>query len=759
MSKFLKMFGVLVAGLSISVFGDIRPETPEAMSGNSALEFFKANNIKTGWNLGNTMDAVDFDANGPTIAEETAWGNPSATQELFNGVRASGFDIVRIPVTWLGHIGPAPAYTLDTLRLQRVAQIICYAKNAGIKAMIINIHHDGNNTQGNNNTWGFLDFPAAVADPAKNTAIKNQLSTVWTQIANYFKNYGDYLIFETLNEIHNGNWGMPVDNAAYRKEQDILFEWNQAALNAIRATGGNNAARFVAVPGLGSTEPEVVYAAETRKKLLPSDGANNFNKLIVAVHYYAPPEYTVADATVGQAQGGLIHTWGTNEHKEHLLHEMATLKLFTDAGLAVYLGEWGAPTNVRRDSSALVKDTHVNYIRSVAAAAAINGVVPIYWDDGGDFKILERTNGLPKTGLWKDALAAINEAVNIEPAENFVLDNFEHATDTTVNRIGGAWFTYASDGATAQTFSRGAGRNGGRAGQLVFSNLQTNLGGNVYPQVAIATNVSGGETIPVGMSFAEIEGITFWVKGTAGLKFNFTVKTPENAGDAPNYDAYTMVGTITTTDVWQRFDVYDYELQQAGWGDPYLFLSVNATQFEWSVKAAANTTSPTINAGTFMVDDISLIGTYYVETDDDDPIGGGGVCDCDGGGGGGGGGGRIADSDRVIKPGNSDEVITVVPVIVTAGEFTAGPNPVERLSAVKFFWTGREVKSGTLTVFDATGNLVRKVPLCGPDRNVGTWDLTDTKGRQVAEGTYLVRGVITDVNGKKERVSQIIGVR
>lgn len=77
------------------------------------------------------------------------------------------------------------------------------------------------------------------------------------QIAEYFKDYGDYLIFETLNEVHSGNWGFGASST----EQDILFDWNQAALNAIRATGGNNATRFVAIPGLGSTEPTVVVAA------------------------------------------------------------------------------------------------------------------------------------------------------------------------------------------------------------------------------------------------------------------------------------------------------------------------------------------------------------------------------------------------------------------------------------------------------------------------------------------------------------------
>jgi len=394
---------------------NIRPASPEAMSGKTALQFFVDNDIKAGWNLGNTMDAVAFNGRYPSAASETAWGNPSASQQLFNGVKESGFDIVRIPVSWIGHIGSAPDYKLSKDRLQRIAEIISYAKTAGIKAVIINIHHDGNYTNPSlGRTWGFLDFPAAVNDAAKKNEIQNQISKMWTQIAGYFINYGDYLIFETMNEVHNGNWGHGSNSDPdYQKQQNILFDWNQAALSAIRATGGNNAARFIAVPGLGSTEPEIVIAAHARGKLLPNDGANGTNKIIVSSHYYAPSQYTVASAGTSQADGGLKHTWGSAEELNHLAHEIeSVLKIFINNGIPVYFGEWGAPTNVRSGMSDEIKNTHLNYIGKVAAAARANSVVPVIWDDGGNFKMLERSNGRPKSGLWADVLSAIMNAVN-----------------------------------------------------------------------------------------------------------------------------------------------------------------------------------------------------------------------------------------------------------------------------------------------------------------------------------------------------------
>ena len=389
-----------------------RPTNPEQMSGKTALQFWADNGIKVGWNLGNTLDAYDRNA-----GTEGVWwwgrGAPNATQALFNGVKASGFDIVRIPVTWIGHIGASPNYTVSEARLQRVAEVVDYAKNAGIKAVIINVHHDGNRTEAT--TWGFLDLTGAENNTSKKNDIQTELGKVWTQIANYFKNYGDYLIFETMNEVHNGNWGNKQANettAAYQKQQDILFDWNKAALDAIRATGGNNATRFVAVPGLGSTEPETVINAHNRGKLLPSDGANGTGKLIVSVHYYYPWQYTVADVN------GTDYTteWKQSE-RGRPASDMGSLKsTFINNGIAVYAGEWGAPNGKRASSSQEIKDTHRLYIKTVATKAVENGVVPIFWDDNGNFKLLDRSNGLAQSGsFYADVLSDIMSAKGSSP--------------------------------------------------------------------------------------------------------------------------------------------------------------------------------------------------------------------------------------------------------------------------------------------------------------------------------------------------------
>jgi hypothetical protein len=124
----------------------------------------------------------------------------------------------------------------------------------------------------------------------------------------------------------------------------------------------------------------------------------------------------------------------------------------------------------------------------------------------------------------------------------------------------------------------------------------------------------------------------------------------------------------------------------------------------------------------------------------------------------------VASNDRVI-PGSKGEQAIVAPVIKLTGEFTVGPNPVAKASGkVGFFWQGKTVSDGTLYVFASTGSLVTKITvvdekgISSDRRSIGAWKLSDAKGRPVAEGSYLVKGVLT-VGGEKVKVSTLVNVQ
>lgn len=84
--------------------------------------------MKVGWNLGNTLES---------ICSETAWnGGVVTTQALIDKVKASGFNTVRLPVSWDCH---ATNGVIDPAWLARVKQVVDYCINDNLY-VIVNIH-------------------------------------------------------------------------------------------------------------------------------------------------------------------------------------------------------------------------------------------------------------------------------------------------------------------------------------------------------------------------------------------------------------------------------------------------------------------------------------------------------------------------------------------------------------------------------------------------------------------------------------------
>lgn len=315
-----------------------------------------------GWNLGNNLDAH---VNG--VANETSWKNKAATQATMDALRAAGFRTVRIPVTWLGHIGAAPDYTIDAAWLNRVAEVVGYAEKAGLNA-IINIHHDGAESK----FW--LDIINAAKSEAANNAVKAQLKAMWTQIANKFADKGSFLIFETVNEVHDGKWGWGANRTDGGKQYKALNEWNQVVVDAIRATGGENATRWIAVPGY------VTNPALTMEHLvIPTDPAS---KLMVAVHFYDPNTYTLEAKynawghLSDTKKGDTKETWGDEDNVRSIFSQLNNK--YVSKGVPVYIGEIGCVRRATDRAEAFRK----YYLEYVCKAAKTYGMAPIYWDNG-----------------------------------------------------------------------------------------------------------------------------------------------------------------------------------------------------------------------------------------------------------------------------------------------------------------------------------------------------------------------------------------
>lgn len=324
------------------------------------LAWKMAQKLGLGWNLGN-----HFDAHNNGVSGETFWGNPKATAATFRKVRAAGFKTVRIPVTWLGHIGAAPDYKIEASWLDRVAEVVGYAEAAGLN-VIVNMHHDG----ADSNHW--LDIKTAAKDAEVQKQIVAQVKAMWTQIAEKFKAKGDFLIFESFNEIHDGGWGWGENRTDGGKQYRCLNEWNQAFVDAVRATGGNNATRILGIPAYCTSVDIAISSME-----MPQDSAED--KMMIAVHCYDPHEYTLTAKYTewGHNAAAAKKAPGDNEADLRKVFE----KLYTNfvsKGIPVYMGEFGC---VNR-ASEREQQFQQYYLKYYAKLAALNGVPAIIWDNG-----------------------------------------------------------------------------------------------------------------------------------------------------------------------------------------------------------------------------------------------------------------------------------------------------------------------------------------------------------------------------------------
>ncbi len=301
-----------------------------------------------GWNLGNTMDATP---------DETSWGNPVTTQAMIDAVHAMGFKFMRLPVTWQGHFGGAPNYTIDPTWLARVVTIANYALNDSMYVMV-NIHHDGT-------TGGWFPLNAT---PAQVPAISTEVAAIWTQIANAFKDYGDYVVFEIFNEPQNGapNEYGGGDSASRAN----LAAYQKAAVNAIRATGGNNATRMIVLQGI-SASPIAVSVGT-----IPMVDDN----IIVSIHTYDPVNYSMNCSP---------NTWGSASDSAGIRSDLQSEQgmVATKHGTAI-VGEWG--TENCDDLNSRVQ--HAFYY---AQQCRIYGMLPVWWDDGASFHLLNRKTNPP----------------------------------------------------------------------------------------------------------------------------------------------------------------------------------------------------------------------------------------------------------------------------------------------------------------------------------------------------------------------------
>jgi len=337
---------VTVTGRSTTNIG-----AKDGLSGKTAAEYFKANNVLIGWNLGNAFDA------------DSGYGTwtRKIDKDFLPKVKAAGYSMVRIPVTWRTIIGAAPDYTFKADKIAELVQVVDWAYDAGL-VTIINIHHDDKD-------W--LDMKKLMVE-ADRPKIYDQFEKIWGQIADKFKDYGDWLIFEPFNELHDGGWGWNPQDV----ELTIINELNQKFTTKVRAAGGKNAERFLVVQPLCAKPHQAL--ADTFK--LPTDTVKN--KQIVSMHFYEPEAF----ALNGMDNGKDVLEWGAVAREKNDMSSKFSsyAEKFSQKGIPIIFGECGATYQNRTDAtkSSTAAASRLVYMDYMCKKAKENGIIPIYWDNG-----------------------------------------------------------------------------------------------------------------------------------------------------------------------------------------------------------------------------------------------------------------------------------------------------------------------------------------------------------------------------------------
>ncbi len=310
-----------------------------------------------GINLGNTFEScgdwIDQWGDGTPNAYETAWGSPTVTKALIQGYADAGFGVLRIPVAWSNMMADDGSYTIHPDYLARVKQVVDWTLEADLYA-IINLHWDG----------GWLE--QLPEDP---DACIEKYTAIWTQVSAAFRDYGDYLMFESQNEelgwtaIWNQWGGTDGKEESYSYANQI----NQTFVDIVRASGGNNAQRHLLISGY---DTDITLTCDPLFKM-PEDPAD---RCALSVHYYTPAGFALL--TQDESWGKAISTWGTDADYEELNDYMDMLdERYASQGIPVIIGEYGCPKENKEPESVR------RFLTSVCEAAlSRGGMCPVLWD-------------------------------------------------------------------------------------------------------------------------------------------------------------------------------------------------------------------------------------------------------------------------------------------------------------------------------------------------------------------------------------------
>ena len=350
MKKIIVIISVIlllsIAGGAVMFFGI--PVNNKARDGGKGFDF--VSRMGAGINIGGSLDAYNKNHRGEyrdSAHYEKSWSNPEINDNLIELIHTAGFSSVRIPITWEMRTGGAPDYIIDTDFLARVGTIIGWIFERDMIA-IINMHND--------------DYYWYIPNNKNEAAVTERYIKMWVQIADYFKDYDERLVFEAFNEPRViGSLTEWAGGTAFTRA--VVNRLNRVFIDTVRGAGGKNPTRFLIIPTHAAS---LDYNAVKALKV-PADD----KYLIAAVHSYKPRAF--AESNNMEAK------YFTNKEKKAIDKVFKLLdKTFISKGIPVVVGEFGA---YHKDNEA----DRAEFAAYMAGKAKEAGVALFWWENGAAF--------------------------------------------------------------------------------------------------------------------------------------------------------------------------------------------------------------------------------------------------------------------------------------------------------------------------------------------------------------------------------------
>ncbi|MCR4990530.1 MAG: cellulase family glycosylhydrolase [Lachnospiraceae bacterium] len=312
------------------------PSEYETMRGLNATEL--VSELKCGWNLGNSLES---------LGSETEWGNPATTKEMIDAITAKGFNTIRIPVSWGQYTEKTEnGYIIDRAFIERVGEVVDYAIENDMY-VILNTHHE---------TGWLIPTDKMIGDSY------DKYRDIWFQIAYYFKDYGDHLIFEGLNEPRDEG-GEKEWEGGTAENRRIISELLDIFVETVRSTGGNNEQRLLLI----TSEAACFMDSALKDVKVPDD-----KYVGVSIHAYTPYDFTFN-------HDGDYDDWD-GSHKSDIQWTFSQInKYFLNKGIPVVMTEFGAE---RKGSATDNNDKEVvKWMRDYMTFASKYKVPVVIWDN------------------------------------------------------------------------------------------------------------------------------------------------------------------------------------------------------------------------------------------------------------------------------------------------------------------------------------------------------------------------------------------